>query len=229
MRKVNYADGTPQGTSFWRRAVTAKEGWAWSVLVVVIGIGSLLIGARELENTQEALQQANNLSKKRYATDLITQWNKDTPEPKGRVHHSFPDLVTGAYGADGKPACLCSEWSESEWDTLYVEGRVGDVDRRQLREDIVWMLNYFEAVAVAYDRGLADSEIIEDSLKSLMVRWHECFGGFMLESFKRHRRNSWRALSRRVQAWHESEPGRKACVDRDQRLVEPNSNDRVGP
>jgi hypothetical protein len=162
------------------------------------------------------------LARKRYAIDLITEWNKDTPARRERVHKVFSDLTKLPEGIDKESYCLCSDWSEERWAELYSATKSEDSKLRQLREDVVWMLNYWEAVAVSYEQGIADSKVIEGSLRHLMINWHECFGGFLLEAMENRGRNPLYPLSHTVQKWYSEMNGlaSKRCADRNKALAQ---------
>ena len=186
---------------FWSRFIDdaiSHPGWSISVLALFTTILGLAVSTFL---TSANIEESTENDRRRFATELIIEWNQETIAIKDSVHTAFPDLI----GQDTKNVGftkVCKEQDEREgyWHELYWATTPEDV-RSELRTNVVWMLNYFEAVGVAVDQNVANKGIIEGSLKNYIVRWYECFDGFVNEAAMALGYNPWLPLEKRVESW----------------------------
>ena len=75
----------------------------------------------------------------------------------------------------------------------------------ETRQHIVALLNYFEFVAAALENQVADREMIENSFKHTILRWHRDLYEFMVLIKKTRNYEPWPPLQRLVDHWKKQE------------------------
>ena len=106
--------------------------------------------------------------------------NQRSPSESVRLNRM---LLEDAYPKEIAPS---SEKHPSLWET---------------RQHIVALLNYFEFVAASWENQVADREMLENSFKHTILRWHRDLYEFMVLIKKTRNYEPWPPLQRLVDHW----------------------------
>ncbi len=71
----------------------------------------------------------------------------------------------------------------------------------ETRNHCIALLNYFEFVAAAWENQVADREMVENSFKHTILRWHRDLYEFMDLMKNTRKYEPWPPLQRVVQIW----------------------------
>lgn len=139
---------------------TNHPGWSLSIGALILTIFTLILTTY---TTASNISEATDNVRKQYAIDLIIKWNTETADKKKNITAEFPDLFLKKQNKESK---LCSDRNIRYWRSLYTVNSE-NVKRYQLKDNIVWMLNYFEAVVAAYNSNIEKHR--SSQLYSLLV------------------------------------------------------------
>lgn len=135
--------------------------WTWIIAVGAIGT---LIGAFLVYRT---LKCNHDWQRREYAINLIRDWNIHTSKHWQVLEGVFPHLrdvdrtggtVTEITKQQAKDIYTCEPDNTRYW---------------ELRYHLVEMLNYLEYVSMSYEQKVADQEIVETSLKDIMIKYYD--------------------------------------------------------
>lgn len=129
--------------------------------------------------------QRTRLDRQKYAVDMIKEWNTNTFEDTNIIRSFYPDNYD-----------KCEPIMQSEIDKIiHSVGTVSEKKYAKLRAAIFRLLNYFEFVAAAYNRGTVDGKIIRNSFSITMLRYYVVLRNFLIEQFLQSKRNHWRPFT----------------------------------
>ena len=117
-------------------------------------------------------------NRRNYTAGLVVHWNDRTS-----VHRkAIEKLRSGLVDLDTK-----GEVTElTKRDATAIYSSKPDTPDWELRFHFIELLNHFEAIAVAYRNRVGDPQMIEESLRNVLVRWHDILLHFM-DVVKAHR------------------------------------------
>jgi len=112
-----------------------------------------------------ALRANHDWNRRNFTAALIGQWNEKTSIHRQAIEKIKPGLV------DLNKKWTPVEITKAEAENIYT-AKAG-TDEWLLRFHFIELLNYFETIASAYNNKVADQIMIEESMKGVLVRWHD--------------------------------------------------------
>jgi len=141
-----------------------------SLIVLATGYIGTLIGGWYAFVT---LKANHDWQRRQYAMEIFRGWNDNTADHAQAIENAFPH-IRDVDRTTGKVNEITKEHAKRIYTCDF-----GDTKNWQLRFHIIELLNYLEFVAVAYSQGVADKQIILDSLKSPLIKWHDILKNFI--------------------------------------------------
>jgi hypothetical protein len=124
------------------------------------------------------LRANHEWNRRNYTVGLITAWNEKTSSHRKVIERLRPGLI------DLNTKGAVTELTKGDAMAIYTSQI--DTPEWELRFHFIELLNHFEAVAVAYRNRVGDSRMIDQSLRSALLRWHDILEHFM-EVVSQHR------------------------------------------
>jgi len=142
-----------------------------TVTITIAIIGGIITVTQLIKLVAETKERNLN-EKRKYATDMIREWNINSVDSTGSILQNFPGYLESCEPIPIKiiKQIVCSKPEV-------------DVAIRRL-------LNYFEYVATAY-QNCADKNIIEKSFALTMTRYSRILQNYLLDKMKSCKRNHW--------------------------------------
>lgn len=167
-----------------------------NVLSVIRDVGPL-ITAIAVVVAIWTLKANHDWNRRNYTAALIAQWNDKTSIHRRTIEKLRPGLID----LDTKGEVI--ELTKRDAQAIYTS-KV-DTAEWELRFHFVELLNYFEVIAAAYRNQVGDQQMIEESLRHVLVRWRHILRHFM-EVVEEHRGyEPWEPFTTVVDFW-ESKP-----------------------
>jgi hypothetical protein len=156
----------------------------------------LIVSAGALVFAAYGISQQRKWERKHFAVEMINEWNNQSSNHKAAIENAYPELFTNDGPLSSRP-----RMTSEEAHLIYTSTEAKDKVRWETRNHCIALLNYFEFVASAWDKEIADREIIEDSFKSTILRWHHDLEEFMIEMKKTRQYEPWPPLQSVVAQW----------------------------
>ena len=150
--------------------------WA-SVLGPVIPLIILII----------SLLQSSGWNKKKFAMDIVFDWNNKTAESKATIEKKFPKLFVGKI----------TPISKAEANSLYKSKLADDI---KVRQEIDKLLNHLEAIAVACNNKAVNEEIIRSIFKSILMKFYRGLETY-IKLVDEKEEMTWKQLIKCVDNW----------------------------
>ena len=109
---------------------------------------------------------------------MIAQWNDETSAHRKAIEKLRPGLI------DLNKQGAVVELTKADATAIYTSKI--DTPEWELRFHFVELLNYFEVIAVGYRNRVGDGQMIEESLRHVLIRWRKILRNFM-EVVQEHR------------------------------------------
>jgi hypothetical protein len=126
-----------------------------------------------------ALRKNHDWNRRNFSTSLVSKWNDETSVHRKAIEAIRPGLID----LDTKQNKVV-ELTKTDASNIYSANP--ESQEWQLRFHFIELLNHFESIASAYRNAVGDKQIIEESLRSPLVRWHDILRNF-IEVVKTHR------------------------------------------
>jgi hypothetical protein len=169
------------------------------ILSVIQAIGIIILGI-SIYLAYKSYEDSNKWKKYEIAYDLLKRFEK-FDNLRDKLKECFPE-IDGNFPENYKPLPI-DEFKEILCkDIVKIRGK--KCDARCIRENLVKIHNYFEDVAYAYLKELADQELIEKSLKHLILRIDRIFYNFreaVKYRDKDNPRDNWPPLTELIDKW----------------------------
>lgn len=137
-------------------------------------------------------------SKKASAVDLILQWNQNTLIHRRSIETAFPGLL------DRSTSRGVVELTKQQATNIYnSDPKSPDWE---LRFNLIELLNFFEAVAVAFESGVADRKLIEDSFRGVLRNYYEALHNFIVVVKESRGLNPWEPYVTLIRRWEPELP-----------------------
>jgi hypothetical protein len=181
-------DDTPlRRSEFWELIKTL----CGAVTLVTLGIAILSFSLQ-----RKVLEQEYRWRHMKEAQDILREWDNRTGETKATIESYF----RRRYG-----------WSVmqpiSREDAIAIRSALaGDADLWKMRKDIIALLNYFETISTAALRGIADEEILRDTLGQPMIAWRGHLREFTDLMDSDQKRQVWQPYYQVVERWSPQAP-----------------------
>lgn len=172
-------------------------------LIVKIGSGATAIG---IFLAWLALRSNHEWNRRYNALKIIDEWNPRTGEHRKAIEKSLP----GIFDIDPKTKEVI-ELDINKAKNIY-ECNPND-DHWQLRFHLMEVLNYFEFVSSSYLNGVADSLIIETSLRPPMLKWYKVLRNFIEYMNEIRGYKVWKPYEDVVNLWLVEMPVKRSLTD----------------
>jgi len=139
-------------------------------IALIVGVVGTLAGAWFV---YLALKASHDWARRRYAIDMLRDWNQNVYPHFRSIEHMFPHIRQFDHG-EKKFMELTHNKAKEIWSC--------DPDKADLwnvKTSILELLNYFEFVTTAYSQKVADGEVIDHSFRNALVQWHDILDKFI--------------------------------------------------
>lgn len=153
-------------------------------LGVIAGIVSLYVAIHEIKSNHD-------WNRRHYALEMMRTWNEATEPHKMALEKAYPGLY------DDPPA---SDFSLEEARKIY-----NDSSRLDLQIHIVAMMNHLEYISQVYLKNVGDQDVIKESFKKTMIRWHRALKNWITVFVKHRGYNAWQPYVDLIIKWEQEE------------------------
>ncbi|MGF1638419.1 MAG: DUF4760 domain-containing protein [Cyclobacteriaceae bacterium] len=141
------------------------------------------------------LKANHDWNRRHYATNLIAEWNSKTFSHRKAIETMRPGLVD--LDKNGDPV----EITKRDATAIYLSNSTQNVELCELRFHFIELLNYFESISVAYRSGVGDQQIIEESVRSALIRWNDILVNFIQVVNEHRGYEPWEPYTTLVNYW----------------------------
>lgn len=149
-------------------------------------VGAFIVAAAALWRGAFTLRQEYAWRRRQLAINILAAWNDNTAEHRHEISRHLP----GVLDRDARRTSL----DDVEATQLYVATKE-DKERFETRRHIIELLNYCEYVTVAYQKGVADPAILDNSVIATVVDYYTALEPFVRVRTVKRGRDPWAALS----------------------------------
>ena len=175
-----------------------EAAWvATSVGAMIAGV-SMFLAYRTLQRHHANFTADHDRSKKARAVDLILQWNENTLGHRRAIEAAFLGLLD-----KNKPGGVV-QLSRQEATKIY-NSQPNTLDW-ELRFHLIELLNFFEAVAVAWESGVADRELIERSFRGVLRNYYDGLHNFIAVVNELRETDPWEPYVTLIRRWEPQLP-----------------------
>jgi len=121
------------------------------------------------------------LQKKKFAVEMIHEWNSQTAEDRRIIELAYPGIYDKCKRLDKEEAKNIVNSDES----------ANDEKRQKVKQSIIRLLNYYEFISSAYLNGTANKRIIHDSFATTMVRFYCILEEYVIQQVELTKQNPW--------------------------------------
>lgn len=149
----------------------------------IIGNVGPFLTAIGLFLTVWALKANHDWNRRLYAANLVAEWNDKTAHHRRVIERIRPGLVD--LDVTSKDVV---ELTKKDANAIYTSKPEDDGEESlwELRFHLIELLNHFESITVAYRNRVGDPQMMEESLRSPLIRWHDILHNF-IQVVKEHR------------------------------------------
>lgn len=140
-----------------------------------------------------ALRANHDWNRRNYTAGLIGQWNDETSTHRKAIEK----LRAGLIDLDTRGAVV--EISEADARAIY--SSKAETPDWELRFHFIELLNYFETITAAYRNRVGDPQMIEESLRNVLVRWRKILRHFIEVVEKERGYRAWEPFTTVVDFW----------------------------
>lgn len=163
-----------------------------SVLSVLKDYGSIITAISVLVAVW-TLRANHDWNRRNYTAALIGQWNDETSVHRKAIEKLRPGLID--LDSKGEVVEIC------EKDARAIYSSKVDTPEWELRFHFIELLNYFETITAAYRNRVGDPQMIEESLRNVLVRWRKILRHFMEVVEKERGYKPWEPFTTVVDFW----------------------------
>jgi hypothetical protein len=163
----------------------------------------LLISALSLAVAAYGIRENHEWNRRHFAAEMMREWNTSSSQHKVAIESAYPEF----YQKEADELSR-ARMSPEEAKKVYTS-TPKDSLRWETRNHCIALLNYFEYVTAAYEKNVADRNIIEDSFQPTILRWHHDLEEFISIMQKIRGYHPWPPLQRTVAKWKAEEEGRQ--------------------
>jgi hypothetical protein len=190
----------------WKgRSRKDRCGFLFEVIAAVgalVTAGSIGISFNAFRLQQEQLKDEQQWRREQLATEFLRQWDRETSANRKEVERLVVKYQERNPAALTDTPAIGLALAAEAWAALgYTEENSRGHDMWKLRDNIISMLNFFESMAVAVDRGSVDSAIIKDSMSGTMARWREKLRAFTDRADQSRKTRVWSPYYDLVDRW----------------------------
>jgi hypothetical protein len=139
------------------------------------------------------LYKTNQWNKKKYALDMIADWNNHMINYKLAINKVLPGVLES-----NKPIDI-----ELATRLLTVEEiKTGSMDFIEAKLAADSILNYFEFIATSYLEGVAHKKVVETNFRPVMIQWDSILKLYKDEHKKMFGVDLWEPYSKLMGQWH---------------------------
>ena len=171
------------------------EEFAW----IAGGAGGLMTGVSAflafltLRRYHRTFAADHDRKKRDLALALVLQWNQNTARHRRAIEKVFPGIV------DKRNDGTSSEFTRQRAEEIY-KANPEEPDW-ELRFHIVELLNYFGAISVAAQQGIADLEIVRSCFKGTLTNYYKALDNFIDVVQESRGYNPWDSYQQMVRDW----------------------------
>ena len=139
-----------------------------------------------------SLYERLKLEKKKLAIEMLKEWNNNTSADTEVLRSNYP----GQYDK-------CVPLAINEVDKIIHPDKLSNHEMKKyidIKVAIIRLLNYFEYVSAAFNRGSVDKKIIRNSFSVTMLRYYIVLRNFMIMQFLVSKRNHWRPFTKHLKS-----------------------------
>ncbi|HXR25398.1 MAG TPA: hypothetical protein VN742_08565 [Candidatus Binataceae bacterium] len=148
------------------------------------------------------LRHTHDWNRRHYTIEFISGWNEHARDHLAALEQAFPEFrAVPDFIQD--PAAQSKWLLQTEWaERLIKSNENPDAPKDlELRRHLIALLNYFEAVATAYEQYVVDRPAVEDSFAPIITDVVTYFQPFINLLRARTKRDPWPPLSRVALVW----------------------------
>ena len=139
------------------------------------------------------LRANHEWNRRQYTASLVAAWNEKTSSHRKAIEKLRPGLID--LDSRGTP----TEITKADATAIY--SAKPDTPEWELRFHFTELLNHFEAIASAYRNNVGDQQMIEESFRSVLIRFQDILKNF-IATVKQHRGyEPWEPYSAVVAYW----------------------------
>jgi hypothetical protein len=171
-------------------------GFLVTIAAVVIAYNALKTSLKVLNTNQEVLKANHDWNRRHFAVQLLEKWNHHTRQHRELIETKFPQIYDCNILMEDPP-CIDISVARKIYACTPLD------DDWKLRFSLHELLNHFEYISVSYMRSVADKEIVEDSFKNILIKWHHILNPFIQVVEKNWGFNPWQPYSDFIKMWDE--------------------------
>lgn len=180
-------------------------------------LAGLLVSAGALVCAAYGINQQHEWYRRHFAVEMIREWNNHSKTHKAAIENAYPQLFRDEGQREARPRIdkeearriyfsIKDDGTGDPTKTVSTNGsddptKIVDSARWETRNHCIALLNYFEFVASAWENQVADRQMLEDSFKKTILRWHHDLEEFMTVMAKTRQYEPWPPLQRVVAQW----------------------------
>lgn len=145
----------------------------------------------------QVLKSNHDWYRRKYSLDMLREWNEKVIGHAKEIEKFFPTLLDVDKKKDG------IELTRERAIKIYT--CTPDHPDWNLRYHIYELLNHFEFVATAYFQGITDVQIIEQSFKEPLLRYHDRLSKFISIVEERRGHQPWPPYIKLINKWNSKE------------------------
>jgi hypothetical protein len=139
------------------------------------------------------LRANHDWNRRLYTAQLVASWNEKISSHRKAIEKLRPGLID--LDSKGVPG----EITKADATVIYTARP--DTPEWELRFHFIELLNHFEAISSAYRNGVGDQQMIEESFRSVLIRFQAILINF-IELVELHRGyKPWKPYSAVVEYW----------------------------
>lgn len=139
------------------------------------------------------LRANHDWNRRQYTAMLVANWNDKTSLHRKAIEKLLPGLID--LDSRGTP----TELTKAKTESIY--SAKPDSTEWELRFHFIELLNHFESIAAAYRNGVGDVQMIEESFRSVLVRYHAILSNFIALVNKHRGYEAWEPYLAVVKYW----------------------------
>jgi hypothetical protein len=183
-----------------------------SIGVLVTGL-SALIALFSFRRYRQAFEADHERRMRDFSVQLIFKWNETTLVHRKEIEKAFPRLLDVS---QSHPIDLTKQDARDIYHATYAS----DPAKFELRFHLFSLLNFLEAVAVAYEESVASKEIIKSTFEDALTRYYKSLENFRaVVKENRDDRDNWEPLTELMRNWATPpSQGKRAPHEKEKRL-----------
>jgi len=178
--------------------VLQQVSWVASSIGILATGCSAYLAYRSLNRQQKIVKADHDRSKRAFAVKLLLKWNNNTLVHRRAIEKAFPGLLDHKHGD-------YTQLTKKHATEIY-NATNNESELFELRFHIIELLNFFEAVAMAYENSVADQEILETSFKGTLNNYYIALHDFLAIVEDCRQYQPWKPYITLVRRWNPNLP-----------------------